>query len=127
MLYLCCYCDDTKFNLCLFIGIKEISKRDQTIIQHLRVDKILPLLDVGQNVKDDVNNKVGSEEKAEYLLSKLGADRKPLDDAMAAVQPELFKRVHGREPSHEERGKWMALVIAGIDNAVGIWITCTFF
>ena len=91
-----------------------MSKRDQTIIQHLCVDKILPLLDnVGQNVKDDINKKDGSEEKAKYLLSKLGADRKQFDDAMAAVQPELFERVHGREPSPEERGMWIALMISG--------------
>ena len=70
------------------------------------MDKILPLLDnVGQNVKDNINKKDGSEEKAKYLLSKLGADHKKLKYAMAAVQPELFERVYGREPSPEERGK----------------------
>ena len=103
-------CDDTKFNFCTFNGIKDISKQDQTIIQHLHVEKILPLLDVGQNMKDDIHKKDGSEEKAKYLLSKLGANCKQLDAAMAAVQPELFERVHGRKPSSEERGKWITFL-----------------
>ena len=74
------------------------------------MEKILPLLDVGQNVKDDINKKDGSEEKAKYLLSKLGSNCKQLDAAMAAAQPELFEMVYGKKPSSEERGKWIAFL-----------------
>ena len=61
-------------------------------------------------MKTEVLERNGPGEKIKHLLRELGSDRKSLYNAIAAVQPELFKKIHGREPSQEERGESTTVV-----------------